>query len=340
MKAPPTSLGAANVVMHPATGTLRPIFIGGCPRSGTTLLGALIGAHSRCVCVPEMQFKVYPMHRAFASPEGLTSREVARLIEYHPYFQNWGISAGDDTRPDGTRLTYRQAVDDLVRRYATAVALPNADVWADHSPQNIVQTRTLLERFPDATILHIVRDGRGVAASLFPLRWSVNTVFAAATVWAEHIAHGLAAELAHPERVHRVQYEELVRDPQRVMRRICDVTKLEWEPQLGTVTRFRVPSATAHQHPNVSRPPDPSRADAWRTSLTRRQIEIFESISGSLLANLGYPLEFEGQAAPPSKQEKLRATLGELYGQLERLGWRAFTDLGARLRPSARSRSA
>ena len=38
--------------------SLRPIFIGGCDRSGTTLLGAMLGAHPRHVAVPEMPFKV------------------------------------------------------------------------------------------------------------------------------------------------------------------------------------------------------------------------------------------------------------------------------------------
>jgi Sulfotransferase family len=35
---------------------MRPIFIGGCERSGTTMLGAMLGSHSECICVPESQF--------------------------------------------------------------------------------------------------------------------------------------------------------------------------------------------------------------------------------------------------------------------------------------------
>ncbi|MFL5475589.1 MAG: sulfotransferase, partial [Gemmatimonadales bacterium] len=34
---------------------MRPLFIGGCERSGTTMLAAMLGGHSRCLCLPESQ---------------------------------------------------------------------------------------------------------------------------------------------------------------------------------------------------------------------------------------------------------------------------------------------
>jgi Sulfotransferase family len=36
---------------------LQPIFIGGCPRSGTTMLGSMIGSMSSCIVTPESIFK-------------------------------------------------------------------------------------------------------------------------------------------------------------------------------------------------------------------------------------------------------------------------------------------
>jgi hypothetical protein len=35
---------------------MKPVFVGGCDRSGTTPLGAILGAHPECACVPESQF--------------------------------------------------------------------------------------------------------------------------------------------------------------------------------------------------------------------------------------------------------------------------------------------
>lgn len=36
---------------------MNAIFIGGCPRSGTTMLGSMLGAGKNCFVTPESQFK-------------------------------------------------------------------------------------------------------------------------------------------------------------------------------------------------------------------------------------------------------------------------------------------
>ncbi len=312
---------------------MRPIFVGGCPRSGTTLLGALLGAHSRCVCVPEMPFKIDPLLFAHARRGNCSPREFAALIQNHRYFQNWGIEAhAADGGRAGHTLTYLEFIDDLVARYARAVEQDEADVWVDHTPDNVLRVRTLLDTFPDALFLHLVRDGRAVAASLLPLRWSVSSVFSAARVWAEHLGFGLAAEIQEPERVRRVVFEELVRDPQRVLAEICDFAQLEPEKQVGTRTRFRIPAETLYQHTLVSRPPDPSRAQGWRTTLSPRQIETFESVAGNLLAHLDYELLFKGMAAPATKREKVNNSIVESLEGIQLLGWRALDHLRGRLR--------
>ncbi len=310
---------------------MRPIFVGGCPRSGTTLLGALLGAHSRCVCVPEMPFKIDPLLFAHEGRGKRSPRELSALIQDHRYFQNWGIKAqvsdGGGAEPV---VTYLEFIENLVARYAAEVGRAEADLWVDHTPDNVLRVRTLLDNFPDARFLHIVRDGRAVAASLLPLRWSVSSVFAAARVWAEHLGFGLAAEIQEPERVCRVVYEELVGDPKRVLAQICDFAQLEPEEQVGTQTRFRIPAATLYQHALVSRPPDPSRAQGWRTTLSPRQIEIFESVAGNLLAHLDYELLFGGMAAPATKREKVNNSIVESLEGIQLLGWRALDHLKGR----------
>jgi hypothetical protein len=52
---------------------MKPIFIGGCERSGTTLLGAMLGTHPRYLCVPEMKFKIDVL--SSSGEESATGRE-------------------------------------------------------------------------------------------------------------------------------------------------------------------------------------------------------------------------------------------------------------------------
>ena len=41
----------------------RPVFIGGCGRSGSTMLGAMLGTHPDCLTTPEATFFFVPIRR-------------------------------------------------------------------------------------------------------------------------------------------------------------------------------------------------------------------------------------------------------------------------------------
>jgi hypothetical protein len=318
---------------------LRPIFVGGCPRSGTTLLGALLGAHSRCVCVPEMPFKFDLLYGVDWNAPEPSWREIRRTIEHLGSFRMWGVDPAFLTNAHGRReARYQWVIDELVRRYAAAAGRADADVWVEHIPHNIRHVRALLREFPDAVVLHLVRDGRGVAASLLPVGWGAGTERAAAGYWAEHLAYGFAAERLAPDRVHRVHYESLLRDPHDEVTRLSRLAGLEEEPQLGRETRFPIPRGTLAQHARVATPPDPSRADSWRSALQERQIETFEYQAGELLESLGYELVFGGRARPPSMGYRMRLELRELAWDVRRLGWKGLLEVKHRLdigRPDA-----
>lgn len=302
---------------------MRPIFIGGCPRSGTTLLAGLLGGHPECLAIPEMQFKFPLMRRVDVASGTIPPEDV--LVELRG---NWRFGIWDiDIDPDGfrnawredrdardgvERLTFAQAVRGVVRCFAADARAAEPAVWVDHTPDNIRYAHRLLEHFRDATMIHIVRDGRGVAASVIPLDWGPNTAWSTAHWWPEWLAFGLAAEQAHPTRVIRVHFEHLLRDPRSVLSEVCEVAGLEVPEHLGTRTEIRLPSYTHSQHRLVSRAPDASRADAWRRSLPPRHVEMFESYAGDLLRTLGYDLEFGDSARRRTRPEKASTQMTEL----------------------------
>lgn len=295
---------------------MRPVFVGGCPRSGTTLLGALLGAHSRCLCVPEMQFNVNHLLDLDWDGERMTWRRLGDLLEEKWDFRLWGIpgdalyGAPEGEPPEADRIPgYREAIESVVRRYAGETGAASPDVWIDHTPGNLRQGGELLARFPDAHLVHLVRDGRAVAASMVPLSWGPHTVVGAARSWSEWLSFGLAREAVRDDRVHRVHYEELVRRPTDVLGELCGRLGLDPEEGLGTRTEFRLPSYSRRQHSLVPRPPDPTRADAWRDDLADRQVEIFESLAGDLLSALGYSLVHGGRARRPTAGERRRLRL-------------------------------
>lgn len=284
----------------------KAIFIGGCARSGTTLLGAMLGAHPRCICVPESQFKA----QLLKDPRLIESADIHRFITGQWRFKLWDLPLGaDDLALNGTAENRpARSMQHLVQLYAAKVGKTEARVWIDHTPHNVRQAQLLAGAFPDAKFIHLVRDGRAIAASVMPLDWGPNSITEAAHFWVEQTAYGLAAEQTlGPERVRRVYYEELVRNPDGVMRELADFAGLDFTPRLVEGGGFIPPRYTADQHTLVASRPDPSRIDAWRSKLSRREHEIFEHLTEDFLGYLGYPRHCPYPTRGPSVAERLGA---------------------------------
>jgi Sulfotransferase family len=312
---------------------MRPVFIGGCERSGTTMLGAMLGGHAECVCVPETQFIEQLLAAPDFDPDTVdTAKTLAKIRANERYRLLWDLPlervapAQDQTGP-----TYARLLSWLVGQYANRLGKPNPSVWVDQTPTNFRRALTLLRMFPDARFIHLVRDGRAVAASLLPLDWGPNNILHAAEFWMGRCALGLAAEVElGGARVQRVRYEDLVQDPERVLRGIAGFTGLEYQPAMAQGGGHRVGRYSQRQHRLVGQPPQKSRAEAWRRSLSRREIEIFEAEAGELLELLGYRTDFGIRARPARPPELLRMRLAELAlraGNNLRRRWRAHRSL-------------
>lgn len=148
---------------------MRPVFIGGCERSGTTLLGSMLGGHNDCLCVPEMQFK-FNILRLTASGDqnSVDTVNILRRLSDRSRFRIWELDVASVTHK---RLSCRELIEWIVTAYSQKVGKPAPAVWVDHTPANIRYAWTLLHLFPDAKMIHIIRDGRAVAASILPLDW-------------------------------------------------------------------------------------------------------------------------------------------------------------------------
>ena len=287
----------------------KQIFIGGCGRSGTTLLGAILGAHSDCVCPPESHFKVSVLRSCQREDGRIDLDEALRLISIHWRFKLWDLQIDPAEAPDGS---YVELLTWLVASYAEARGM-RGTTWIDHTPENINYASLLLKLFPRAKVVHIVRDGRAVANSILPLDWGPNTVIKAASWWKAMVREGLALEAFLPaDQIVRVKYEDLVYEPEETVRALCERLDLPYEGAMLRADGFQPPGYTASQHKLVGKRPDPERATRWKQTLTDRQVELFESLAADLLAQMGYDLIYGAQADPPTLRERAAARIKEL----------------------------
>lgn len=279
----------------------------------------MVGAHSDCICTPESQFKTRVLrHRLLKKTADPDLQAVFSLIEKDWRFRIWNISL--PSVPSSEIHSYADLVLFLVHVFAEKNAKKHPRIWVDHTPSNIKKENALklLELFPDGKFVHIVRDGRAVAASIIPLDWGANTIERAAHSWRKRVSQycSVESELG-PQRVIRVRYEDLVREPEKTMKELCSFLGITYQPAMAGGKGFHVPDYTAIQHSLIGSRPDSKQIEAWRQLLTSRQVEIFESIAGNLLSTLGYHLMYKAHPKKISLSEKLTSGIQEFYrGQI------------------------
>jgi hypothetical protein len=162
--------------------------------------------------------------------------------------------------------------------------------WSDKTPdQNAVGAWTM---FPEARVVHIIRDPRDVVASRLetPMIDSED-VRAVARWWRrfnlENIEAGAAAG---PRRYLRIRYEDLVRDPEATLHIVCAFLGEDFAPSMIAGRRGSAAvSDVAWWQSRATEPIDSSRVGRHQDTLGRRDRAIVAATVHRDLPALGYP---------------------------------------------------
>lgn len=274
--------------------TLTPVFIAGCDRSGTTMLGDILGAGSNSFSAPESQWVhdlLMMMHvSAFAS-----SLEAARWLKAHFRFAVWGTGKTDEELAalldmGNARVSIENILSDYLQCNGKDPA--SAPIWCDHTPDNFKRYNLIKNCFPEAKFIHIVRDGRAVFQSIKTLNWGPNNAYMGSRYWVERLQQAIAVEMAEGSNCLVVRYEDFLRKPEEQLRRICDFSGVEYSESMLDGGGVILPEFTLGQHKLVGKRPDASRAETWRAALTQTEISEFEGYDWTrvLMKSYGYEL--------------------------------------------------
>jgi hypothetical protein len=281
-----------------------PVIVLGVGRSGTTLLRVMLDRSSE-IAIPYASFFVTPL----ANRHGSRPKLEPFLDDLGRFYQlyEWGISA-DDVRPrlrEG--MTTGEAIAAVFDVYAKREGKPR---WGDKTPL-YMQHLPLLERlFPDALWVHLVRDGRDAALSFLELpesfwekTWALpRTVPQFAARWRTEILAARQLGEHVGGRYLELRYEDLVTEPERELRRVCEHTMLTWEP--GMLDYEAAPDvASIPGYESLAQPPTPGLRD-WRSQMSRDDALAFEQVAGDVLRSGRYTLLEPGERYPTARGKR------------------------------------
>lgn len=283
----------------------RPLFIFGCPRSGTSVLTRMLGTHSSLAIPYESHLynRVYPLVRRHGFPagrEGLACL-VGEILRTD-YIRQWSPPPGlEETLAAVTRDGFHGVVEGVLRAWTAARGKTR---WGEKTPQHTLWWRTILEGFPDLQVIHLIRDGRDVALSYRAAHFGPKHVYPLARRWAEYLEVAAEARAAiGPAGFLDLRYEDLLREPERELRRVCGFLGEAFQPAMLDFYRDPVAYPTdAHNEGNLRRPVLSNNAEKWRTGMTGRELRIFEALAGPWLERLGYE-----RARPGARVSRLEA---------------------------------
>ena len=250
----------------------------------------ILDSHPVVMCGPEAPWIA---GRGWDHPPNF--RHLAEFMAY----DEWGAVEGfSGLETDDVYRAMGTSIHELLQ---TATRREGKQRWADKTPENIVAVPTIRRMFPDAKFVHMLRDGRDVALSTRRGEWSRivydrrkvrNTYGNAQRRWVRWVdmfhKHVTALDVEWME----VRYEQLVKEPESVIRGLLDFLNLEWADAVmqpyATEHDIIDPDGEGVQSFFERRTIDDSAAFRWKEELSWLQRIQTKYIAESMLQDMEY----------------------------------------------------
>jgi len=299
-------------------GLKSPLFIVGCPRSGTTLLASLL-ERTRYGAPVETHFitKYYKRLKRYEplSKKDNFQRLVRDIIKERPVRQ-WNINYDIDLL--WTKLkkySYSEIVHLIcMERFKRF----DKSMWSDKTPHYILDIQILYKLFPESKFIYIVRDGRDVALSLLKKKWGPKNVYSCAILWKNcNSQEKHLEEIERKGNLFRLKYEELLCNPSEIVKNIYNflgerIGDRDLESIISIINR--------------------TNFYKWKKQMSDKDIKIFESVANDVLMYHGYEVINENPCLPFYEKAyyKLHDTVGRLcyLFELNTIDWFKINFMG------------
>ena len=215
----------------------------------------------------------------------MTSEERLRL---------WNVPFSRNEVLDGLPLADYAAI---IKRFHVLYAKHHGKTrWGHFDISTLTEPERLLDWFPDAQFVHLVRDARGVALSNRGVPFSLGNILECAEQWTRDVGGNLQwGRALPPDRYQIVHYEVLVKEPEATLTVLCNFIGLDYSPAMLGYTDAvgdRVPTDRRDAlWPLLTGPPEARQAERWQQEMTPSEITLVEEIAEDLLVSLGYGVQ-------------------------------------------------
>jgi hypothetical protein len=306
---------------------MRPVFVAGPDRSGTTLMFALLASHPDLSMTRRTNMWRY-FHRRYGdlgNPANL-DRCLDEMMRYRRMRH---------LEPDEARIrrefaagppTYGRLFALFHAHHAQQVAKPR---WGDKSLHNEHFATAIFSEFPEARIVHMIRDPRDRYASVRRRNGQeLSRVGAATGRWLQSTRAALRHRERYPDRYLIVRYEDLTRAPHETMRMVCEFIGVDYDPdmmQMNELPELRDSGGNSSFGDMEPGAISVRAIGRYRSVVPPCDVQFIQLVAGRAMARMGYQrdsVRLEGR-------ERIRYGAWELpINSMRMVGWMTQARFG------------
>ncbi len=281
------------------------IFIVSSGRSGTTLLRSILNATEQIFIPHESDFigRAYRFYHDREKFDALDYRKIVKLFQ-NTSKTGWGMTEeyllfhlnknSPQTFADVNWIIYKayhslEKTQDLL--------------WGIKSPVLICSIKEILEIFPHAKIIHIVRDGRDVCLSYQDIhkknqvKFGPKSLIANAFFWVNGLRH--IEEFSENQNIYELKYEDLLVNPEGQLNKLCHFLEINYQKSIiqnyqnNERNKKMLENNFMKQiHSKAQKTIDAKNMQKYCAQMNKKDRFIFELIASPYLEKYNYALEF------------------------------------------------
>jgi hypothetical protein len=289
----------------------RPVFVGGCPRSGTTMLRTMLNSHPELAMPHETRFLVDAFRKRAKwgdMADVQSRRKLARWVIRRKKSRVERLV--DDPQALLERMvhappTLGSVLSTGFQLYAERQGKPR---WGDKRPSYVLELDAVMKMFPDAQFVNVVRDPRAAVASIRKIGWYKDGIVAGTALWEQSLRASVAwkRRLA-PDQFLEIRYETLVADTRPELERLIEFLGLSPDA-IDDMLSFHENAdiRSKKMHPLVSQPVTTAAVRSWEEALTAPEVAFIERSLAKRMRRYGYEPSTGATAVPRELGRRLR----------------------------------
>lgn len=317
----------------------KPIFVVGNSRSGTTLMGSILGLNPNIFTFEELHFfgtlwsesdrhKTLDLIQAEAMAAKLLAIQDEDVISH----KDPKLFAEEAKTVIQRLNTQSYNATDILQVFLTYTAEKNGKkIPCEQTPRNVLYISELLELYPHCHIINMVRDPRDVLLSQ-KYKWKIRFLGAsnipyreAIRAWANYHAITISklwnvainaadkhsksdySTTSPTDRLITIRFEDLITQPETILRQVCDFTGIEFAPEMLQVSQSEGGVSSHKKIAPGQKGIDSSATGKWKQGgITNTEIFLCQQITQENMTKHNYTIE-------PVTTNPIRITLAWLF---------------------------